>query len=69
MIENLDGSFSFSIENDMNLKELVYDINSSFSAEIECSFDISIELEEEIYSIDDLIKNRKKRKGIPEDVS
>jgi subtilisin-like proprotein convertase family protein len=68
MIETSRDSFSFSIEDENDIKNLLEEINSSYSAEITCSFENSNEIEIELFSPDEIIENRKKRKGIPNDI-
>lgn len=70
MIEYTNESFSFSFGDEEDLKVLLEDINSSYSAEVSCSFENLEEMDFELLNIKDL-KNTvdlNKRKGIPEEI-
>jgi hypothetical protein len=61
-------SIEFSIGNGEDLKDLLDNISSSHSVEVDCSFEYSSEIDFQLLSQEDLLKTRNKRKGIPEDI-
>ncbi len=59
---------SFSINNDEGIRDLMEELNSSYSAEVEVSFDCETEFYDDVFSVQELQENKNNRKGIPEDV-
>jgi hypothetical protein len=67
-MKNEDLSVDFSLNNSSQLSDLLKYLSSSNSAELECSYERSDEIEFEFLEESDIMKNRAIRKTVPEEI-
>ena len=63
-----EESIDFSLGDERCIRQLNEEINSSYSANMSCSFEYSMDIKTDLLPSEELIKKREKKKRIPEEI-